>query len=56
MEILKEIKSKNSNVKVVILSSISDENVKSDYLKNGASRFIEKNDYFIDALIEIFEE
>lgn len=56
LEIMKEIKSKNNNVKVVILSSISDENVKSDYLKNGASRFIEKNDYFIDALIEIFEE
>ena len=56
LEILKEIKSQNNNVKVVILSSISDEKVKSDYLQNGAALFIEKNDYFIDALIEILDE
>lgn len=56
LEILKEIKKKNNSVKVIILSSIKDEKVKSEYLSIGATRFIEKNDYFIDALMEILDE
>ncbi len=56
LDILKEIKKKDNSVKVIILSSLNDEKVKSEYLSNGAVRFIEKNDYFIDALMEILDE
>ena len=56
LDILKEIKKQSNSVKVIILSSINDEAVKSEYISNGAAQFIEKNDYFIDALMEVLDE
>ncbi len=56
LDILKEIKKKNNSVKVIILSSINDDKVKSEYINAGAVQFIEKNDYFIDALMGVLDE
>jgi CheY-like chemotaxis protein len=52
METLMEIKKINRSLPVVILTAMEDENLKNEYLSKGAARFIQKNDYFIDTLME----
>lgn len=56
LEILKEIKHFNKNLPVIILTSQEDQNLADEFLSNGAAKFIPKNDYFIDALMETIEK
>lgn len=55
LEILKKIKKKNNQQEVVILSSYENDEKVKELLENGASRFIPKNDYFIDAIMEMID-
>ena len=55
IEVLKEIKKVNKLLPVVILSSTEDQSIAKEFLMNGASRFILKNDYFIDTLMEAID-
>lgn len=55
LDILKEIKKVASKIPVIILSNHEDEDLMKEYIKNGANRFIPKNDYFIDTLMEAFD-
>lgn len=52
METLMEIKKYDKSLPVVILTGSEDEMLKNEYLSRGAVRYIEKNDYFIDTLME----
>ena len=52
LEILKAIRKKRKNIPVIILTSLEDERITSEYLKYGASEYIPKNDYFIDNLMD----
>jgi two-component system, OmpR family, response regulator len=56
MEVLIEIKKRNKSLPVVILTSQEDENVAKEFITKGASRYIPKNDYFIDALMEAIDQ
>lgn len=55
LEILKEIKHLDEKLPVIILTSNEDKVLADEFLVNGAVKFIPKNDYFIDALIETIE-
>ncbi|MCK4920820.1 MAG: response regulator [Bacteroidales bacterium] len=54
LDILKEIKNVAPQIPVIILSNHEDEDLMKEYIKNGANRFIAKNDFFIDTLMEAF--
>jgi DNA-binding NtrC family response regulator len=56
METLQKIHQVNSRVPVIILSSQEDRHLIPEFLKNGAKKYIAKDDYFIDSLIETIEE
>lgn len=56
LEILKEIKHININLPVIILTSQEDQKLEKDFISSGATKFIPKNDYFIDALMETIEK
>jgi DNA-binding NarL/FixJ family response regulator len=52
METLKKLKQIDKNLTVIVLSRRQDENLISEFLKNGASKYIAKENFFIDELIE----
>jgi len=52
LDILKEIRSQNLNIPVIILTGEQDDSIQSDYDKLGVSGFIIKDSFFIDSLIE----
>ena len=56
IEILKKIREIDSTVPVIMLSGEKSENIINEYAKNGVSKFIIKDSYFIDSLIESIED
>ena len=52
IETLKRLKKLNKKIRVIILSKHKDESLISEYLKNGATKYIPKENFFIDELIE----
>lgn len=55
LDILKKIKKENEKFPVVILSNHEDEKLRKELEENGAFRFIAKNDYFIDTIMELID-
>ncbi len=55
IETLKRLKKLNKKIRVIILSKHNDESLISEYLKNGATKYIPKENFFIDELIESIE-
>lgn len=55
LEILKEIRHFNKKLPVIILTSQEDQQLAEEFISSGAVKFIPKNDYFIDALMETIE-
>ena len=56
MEILIEIRRIDKTLPVIILTSLEDEKLAGEFLANGAVKYIPKNDYFIDALMEAINQ
>jgi DNA-binding NtrC family response regulator len=56
IEILKRLKKLKKKIRVIILSKHKDERIISEYLKNGAAKYIPKENFFIDELIESIED
>ncbi len=56
METLKEIRKVNKDVPVVILTGQGDDALLSEFMENGASRYLTKDDFFIDSLIETIQQ
>jgi FixJ family two-component response regulator len=56
LDILLKIRNYDRSLPVVILSGFDDSELKRKYLTSGACKFIPKNDYFIDELIETIDE
>ena len=56
METLKEIRKINKKVPVVILTGQGDDSLLSAFMENGANRYLTKDDFFIDSLIETIEQ
>jgi DNA-binding NarL/FixJ family response regulator len=55
METLIKLKKINKNLIVIVLSQQQDQKLISEFLKNGASKYIAKDNFFIDELIESIE-
>lgn len=55
MEILKKLKEADKKITVIVLSAQQDEKLIPEFLKNGAKKYISKDEYFIDELIESIE-
>ena len=56
LQILQEIRKINSTVPVIVLSGEQDESVIEAYVKSGVTKFIAKDSFFIDSLIETISE
>jgi len=55
METLKKLKEADKKVTVIVLSAQQDEKLIPEFMKNGAKKYISKDEYFIDELIESIE-
>ena len=55
LETLEKIKSRYPTIPVIILSSQEDKELISLYFSKGASRYISKDDYFVDSLMEAID-
>lgn len=55
LDTLRKINKLNQNVPVIILSREKDEDTIAEFKKEGAMRYVVKDDYFIDTLIESIE-
>jgi DNA-binding NarL/FixJ family response regulator len=56
LETLREIRKDYLDIPVFILTSQEDNKTENVFMDNGATLFIPKNDYFIDALLESIEK
>lgn len=56
IETLEKIKAVNKNVPVIILTGHASDELLAEFMNKGATRFLTKDDYFIDSLIETIGE
>lgn len=56
LETLKEIRKVDEEVPVVILTGQGDDALLTEFMENGANRYLTKDDFFIDSLIETIQE
>jgi two-component system, OmpR family, response regulator len=56
LETMKKIHDINENIPVVILSREKDEGLIDEFIKLGAKKYVVKDDYFIDTLVETIED
>ena len=55
LEVLKKLKAIDKDCTVIVLSSQQDETLIPEFMKNGAKKYISKDDYFVDELIASIE-
>ncbi|HYW96388.1 MAG TPA: response regulator [Bacteroidales bacterium] len=55
LQTLEEIRKRDRDVPVVILTSLEDDGLAEKFIRRGATKFIPKNDFFIDALMETID-
>lgn len=56
METLKAIRKVNKDIPVIILTGQGDDSLLSEFMEQGANRYLTKDDFFIDSLIETIQE
>jgi len=56
LETLIEIRKQNSEVPVVILTGQGDDELLSEFMDHGATRYLTKDDFFIDSLMETIQQ
>jgi len=56
LDTLKEVRKINKDVPVVILTGQGDDALLTEFMDEGASRYLTKDDFFIDSLIETIGE
>lgn len=56
LDTLKEIRRIDKDMPVVILTGQGDDALLSEFMEHGANRYLTKDDYFIDSLIETIRE
>jgi len=56
LDTLKEIRKVNKDIPVVILTGQGDDELLTEFMENGANRYLTKDDYFIDSLIETIQQ
>ncbi|MEZ5071453.1 MAG: response regulator [Bacteroidales bacterium] len=56
LDTLKEIRRQNQDIPVVILTGQGDDELLSEFMDNGANRYLTKDDFFIDSLIDTIKQ
>jgi two-component system OmpR family response regulator len=56
LDTLKEIRKINTDIPVVILTGQGDDTLLTEFMENGANRYLTKDDFFIDSLIETIQQ
>jgi len=56
LDTLKQIREKGKSTPVIILSREKSEDTIAEFIKYGAQKYVVKDDYFIDTLIETIEK
>lgn len=56
LDTLKEIRNVDKEIPVVILTGQGDDALLSEFIEHGADRYLTKDDYFIDSLIETIQQ
>ncbi len=56
METLEKIKTINKDVPVIVLTGYGNDELLAEFMEKGAARFLTKDDYFIDSLIDTIGE
>ena len=56
LDTLKEIRKVNAEIPVVILTGQGDDDLLTEFMESGANRYLTKDDFFIDSLIETIQE
>jgi len=56
MDTLHEIRRVDKFLPVVILTSMEDDKLADEFMANGAVKYIPKNDYFIDILMDAIDQ
>jgi len=56
LDTLKEIRKVNTHIPVIILTGQGDDTLLSEFMENGANRYLTKDDFFIDSLIETIQQ
>ena len=56
LDTLIEIRKVNKNIPVIILTGQGDDELLSEFMEQGANRYLTKDDFFIDSLIETIQE
>lgn len=56
LETLKEIRKVNEDIPVIILTGQGDDTLLTEFMENGANRYLTKDDFFIDSLIETIQQ
>ena len=56
LEALHKIRQVNKDVQVIILSNIQDKELIDSYMSNGATTYVVKEGFFINQLLDIFNE
>jgi DNA-binding NarL/FixJ family response regulator len=56
LDTLKKINERNNKIPVIILSREKNENLIRKFIEYGAKRYVIKDDFFIDTLIETIDE
>lgn len=53
---LKEIRKLDPEIPVIILTGQGDDTLLTEFMENGANRYLTKDDFFIDSLIETIQD
>ncbi len=56
LDTLKEIRKVNKDIPVIILTGQGDDTLLTEFMENGANRYLTKDDFFIDSLIETIQQ
>lgn len=56
LETLGKLKEINAEVPVIVLTGFGNDELLAEFMEKGAARFLTKDDYFIDSLIETIGE
>ena len=56
LQTVRKIREINKKATILVLSGQEDKSIIADFIQSGAKKYISKDDYFIDTLIETIEE
>lgn len=56
LQLVKKIRTIDREATILVLSGQEDQTIREDFIQSGAKRYISKDDYFIDTLIDTIED